>query len=161
MAHYFMQQSGDKNTSKLHVTGLCKGNSPVTGEFPAQRASNTENVSFWWRQRFCHFGGDLRWFHWMMSLDNFQCVPWREPHVGITTFSFQWITNEFLMKSHIYWCLKCYPFLWSYCDQIVFSYFMCTLSQILFLSISLLLGSFRYVSNIFIVLTCIVSICRF
>ena len=24
-------------------------NSPVTGEFPAQRASNTENISIWWR----------------------------------------------------------------------------------------------------------------
>ena len=50
-------------------------------------------------------------------------------HVGMTTFSFQWITTEFLMKSHIYWYLKCYPFLWSYCDKIVFSYFMCTLSK--------------------------------
>ena len=38
-----------KKTSKLHVTGLCVGNSPVTGEFPAQRASNAENVSIWWR----------------------------------------------------------------------------------------------------------------
>ena len=37
-----------KKTSKLHVTGLCEGNSPVTGEFPAQRASNAENVSIWW-----------------------------------------------------------------------------------------------------------------
>ena len=36
-------------TSKLRVTGLCAGNSPVTGEFPAQRASNAENVSIWWR----------------------------------------------------------------------------------------------------------------
>ena len=27
------------------VTGLCEGNSPVTGEFPAQRANNVENVS--------------------------------------------------------------------------------------------------------------------
>ena len=26
-----------KKTSKLRVTGLCDGNSPVTGEFPAQR----------------------------------------------------------------------------------------------------------------------------
>ena len=26
-----------------------RGNSPVTGEFPAQMASNTENVSIWWR----------------------------------------------------------------------------------------------------------------
>ena len=38
-----------KKTSKLRVTGLCEGNSPVTGEFPAQRASNAENVSIWWR----------------------------------------------------------------------------------------------------------------
>ena len=35
--------------SKLRVTGLCAGNSPATGEFPAQRASNAENVSIWWR----------------------------------------------------------------------------------------------------------------
>ena len=34
-----------KKTSKLRVTGLCAGNSPWTGEFPAQRASNAENVS--------------------------------------------------------------------------------------------------------------------
>ena len=35
-----------KKTSKLRVTGLYAGNSP--GEFPAQRASNAENVSIWW-----------------------------------------------------------------------------------------------------------------
>ena len=34
-----------KKTSKLRVTGLCVG----TGEFPAQTASNAENVSIWWR----------------------------------------------------------------------------------------------------------------
>ena len=39
----------EKKASKLHVTGLCKGNSPLTGEFPAQKASNAENVSIWWR----------------------------------------------------------------------------------------------------------------
>ena len=38
-----------KKTSKLHVTGLCAGNSPKTSEFPAQRASNAEKVSIWWR----------------------------------------------------------------------------------------------------------------
>ena len=32
-----------KKTSKLRVTGLCAGNSPVTGEFPAQMASNAAN----------------------------------------------------------------------------------------------------------------------
>ena len=30
-------------TSKLRFTGLCAGNSPLTGEFPAQMASNTES----------------------------------------------------------------------------------------------------------------------
>ena len=38
-----------KKTSKLRVTGLCVWNSPGTGEFPAQMASNAENVSIWWR----------------------------------------------------------------------------------------------------------------
>ena len=38
-----------KKTSKLRVTGLCEGNSPGTGEFPAQKARNAENVSIWWR----------------------------------------------------------------------------------------------------------------
>ena len=38
-----------KKTPKLRVTGLCEGIAPVTGEFPAQRASNAENVSIWWR----------------------------------------------------------------------------------------------------------------
>ena len=41
-----------KKTSKLRFTGLCVGNSPGTSEFPAQMASNEENVSIWW----CHHG---------------------------------------------------------------------------------------------------------
>ena len=35
-----------KKTSKLRVTGLCEGNSPVTGEFPTQRASDAEMFPF-------------------------------------------------------------------------------------------------------------------
>ena len=31
------------------VTGLCVGNSLLAGEFPAQIASNAENVFTWWR----------------------------------------------------------------------------------------------------------------
>ena len=72
-----------KKTSKLHITGLCAGNSPVTcevpaqrpetwsfdvffdpvtGEFPAQMASNVENVSIWWCHRdSCH------WLQWKFS----------------------------------------------------------------------------------------------
>ena len=38
-----------RRRSKLRVTGLYAGNSPVTGEFPAQMACNAENISIWWR----------------------------------------------------------------------------------------------------------------
>ena len=38
-----------KKIQKLRVTGLCAGNSPVTGEFPAQKASNAENAFIRWR----------------------------------------------------------------------------------------------------------------
>ena len=34
-----------KTPSKLRVTGFWEGNLPVTGEFPAQRASDAENVA--------------------------------------------------------------------------------------------------------------------
>ena len=40
-----------KKTSKLRMTGLCEGNSPVTGGFPAQRASKADNGSILWRHR--------------------------------------------------------------------------------------------------------------
>ena len=45
--HLFRRRS--KRILKLRFTGLCAGNSPVPGEFPAQRARNAENVSIWWR----------------------------------------------------------------------------------------------------------------
>ena len=38
-----------KKPPKLRATGLCAGNSPMTGELPAQMASNAENISIWWR----------------------------------------------------------------------------------------------------------------
>ena len=55
-----------KKTSKFRVTGLCEGNSPVTGEFPAQRTSNVENVFISWRlhdgMKLSHCGSNLCWF---------------------------------------------------------------------------------------------------
>ena len=41
--------ANQQKTSKLRVTGLCVWNSSVTGEFPAQMASNAVNVFIWWR----------------------------------------------------------------------------------------------------------------
>ena len=45
----------DKKKSKLRVTGPCEGNSAVTGEFPAQMASNAEKVSIWRRHHVSTF----------------------------------------------------------------------------------------------------------
>ena len=55
-----------KKTSKLRVNGLCVGNSPGTGEFPAQTASNVENVSIWWR----HHAFNVSWYTILSILMN-------------------------------------------------------------------------------------------
>ena len=52
-SHLFRRTS--KKTSKLRVTSRCEGNSPVTSEFPAQIASNAENVSIWGRHHVNQF----------------------------------------------------------------------------------------------------------
>ena len=59
-----------KKTSKLRVTGLCVGNSPGTGEFPAQMASNAENVSIWWRHHAKEQPCNLTW--WCSCFDSGQ-----------------------------------------------------------------------------------------
>ena len=52
--------STDNKNTKLRVTCLYEGNSPVTGEFPAQRAINADNVSIRWRH---HAPADGKDFH--------------------------------------------------------------------------------------------------
>ena len=61
-----------KKISKLRVTGLCVRSSPVTGELPAQMASNAENVSIWWRHHEFKqwFGGELLCNEEMMTQFN-------------------------------------------------------------------------------------------
>ena len=44
----FIETQIKENIKAPRVAGLCEGNSTVTGEFPAQRASNVENASIWW-----------------------------------------------------------------------------------------------------------------
>ena len=55
-----------KKTSKLRVAGLCARNSPGTGEFPVQMASNAENASNWWR----HHNLSSRWWYLRNSFVN-------------------------------------------------------------------------------------------
>ena len=54
--HLFRRWS--KKTPRLRVAGFCAGNSPMTSQFPAQMASNAENVSIWWR----HHGVGSYWY---------------------------------------------------------------------------------------------------
>ena len=61
-----------KKISKLCVTGLCVGNSPVTGEFPAQKASNADYVSIWRR----HHGKEVK--NWAKQI---MCCPLITLHV--------------------------------------------------------------------------------
>ena len=64
-----------KKTSKLCVTGLCEGNSPMTGEFLAQRASNVENVSIWW-----HHHGEF--YVWITPTHTPTSVMFKSCHQG-------------------------------------------------------------------------------
>ena len=55
----FIQTQIKENIKAPRHWPLC-GEFTGTGEFPAQRASNAENVSIWWRQ---HATSPLRWIH--------------------------------------------------------------------------------------------------
>ena len=46
----FTQEEQIKENIKAPHHLLCEGRSPVIDEFPAQRASNVENVFIWWRR---------------------------------------------------------------------------------------------------------------
>ena len=66
-----------KKTSKLRVTGLCEGNSPVTDDFPTQRVSNAENVSIWWRHHVQRF---------IIGLATALSLTRESPYLGKTVF---------------------------------------------------------------------------
>ena len=57
LTHLFRRRS--KNVSKLRIIGLCEGNPPVSGGFPSQRVSNTENYSISWRHH--ETSGTITW----------------------------------------------------------------------------------------------------
>ena len=55
----FVQPHIKQNIKAPRHWPLC-GNSPVTGEFPAQMASNAENVSIWWRHHiYCIYTNNM------------------------------------------------------------------------------------------------------
>ena len=92
-----------KKTSKLRVNGLNAGNSPVTGEFPGQRASNAENVSIWLRH---HVGWHHRQRSFSILLQSCARGLWRSctfpvshPDVDLFTIALYIYTDLDLVKS--------------------------------------------------------------
>ena len=97
-----------KKTSKLRITGLCEGNSPVTSEFPTQRTSNVENASISW----CH--NDMSQNCVIIGLDNgFPVLTCSMP----SNYLNQWCIllnhiqeTDFNDKNHQNWPI---PFYWN------------------------------------------------
>ena len=101
-----------KKTWKLRATGLCEGNSPVTSEFPAQRASNAENIFIWWRhvahnEMNASLNGQMRKFFPVMStlLKVFGVSSTSASDIS-TTFP-KWFWPHAQKKSRIWinWCV--------------------------------------------------------
>ena len=91
-----------KKISKLRVSGLCGGHLPVTGEFPAQMASNAENVSIWWR----HHGPS---------------ASGAKQNNVVTNYSISQTRQTITKAKHvyIYWIsLHCMHFCWRDCKAI-------------------------------------------
>ena len=63
-----------KKTSKLRVTGLCAGNSPGTGKFPALMASNADNISIWWRYHEFILTITMAWLLFQYGWRQYPCV---------------------------------------------------------------------------------------
>ena len=94
-----------KKTSKLRVTGLCVGNSPGTGEFPAQMASNTENVSIWW----CHHDDGVA---------TSDTQPWKHMTTMGQNNAFQSVIMISCVKNIYLWSPKLEWDYWSYFDEV-------------------------------------------
>ena len=99
-----------KKTSKLHVTGVCVGNSPVTGEFPAQKASDAENVSMTssWVNEYCTKSCCLSSYHhacpvwgfWYSASSRHMMMSWHGIFFRVTgplrgeTTGYWWIPSQ-------------------------------------------------------------------
>ena len=104
-----------KRTTKLRVTSLCAENSPGTGEFPAQMASNAENVSIRWR----HHGKCPPAWRGEYTASNITMKYWNSNFarhwVAKFNTTFYWSWKEFLIclwnKSELIYPCHIYDFM--------------------------------------------------
>ena len=96
-----------EKTSQLRVTGLCVGNSPEAGEFPAQMASNAENVSIWWRHHHLCIGWRATWFFYQSKV---YLMCWRlklQPAYWVATWqNNDWTKTGSLQNVEIQFCFQ-------------------------------------------------------
>ena len=91
-----------RKTSKLRFTGLCAGTSPVNSEFPAQMASNAENVAIWLRHHVALkvLDSEIIWGHGKYIC----CLK------GAVTILFSTIflvfDHLFLLRITFWWCIS-------------------------------------------------------
>ena len=96
--HLFRCRS--KKTSKCRVTGLCAGNSPDIGEFPAQKASNAKNVFIWWRHDNVSF----------LDISTLSCTVSDDKVGVITTLVWLlWMPQHYVLTFMLFcWCRFCF-----------------------------------------------------
>ena len=121
-------------TSKLLVTGLCGGNSPGSGEFPAQRASNAENASIWWRHHVftvpesvgCNFHAHHRFWHgeldcyeWVIVTGLCFCTGCRVSIYGVWTWNtfVSWAALPYSNRAWETYGEMRHAYYWSYTSQ--------------------------------------------
>ena len=91
-----------KKTSKLCVTGLCEGNSPVTGEFPHPRLQFcTFHDSMIWTNLWCD------WINWIINAVRIFYI--REKYIFTEELITHWISAPacLVLVSVIYTYIKC------------------------------------------------------
>ena len=100
----FGRRSKKLKTSKFRVTGLCEGNSPASGEFPAQRAGNAENVCIWWRHH--GFLMSTEWYPIYVCVAHFEHYL---VYTKISKFIFVWNWMNCCWTAYVYLFLSFQP----------------------------------------------------
>ena len=91
-----------RRKSKLRVTGLGAGNSPLTGEFPAQMASNAKNVSIWWRHHVTgHLWGNLTGPHQTPLTIMHKAFPFHDA-ITLSETTIRWTITYTILNMSIY-----------------------------------------------------------
>ena len=71
-----------RKTSKLPVTGLCEGNSPVTDAFQRQRASNKEMLHLM-TSSWCRY---FRWYGTAWHVYEWQDILWSQGRISLLAY---------------------------------------------------------------------------